>query len=211
MRRILVLGLFPAALCAQLVSFGVKGGVPLGTAFDTLRTANAGYLSNTRRYLVGGAFELRFPFGMGMELDALYKRLNYESFQIAAPDASLAVSTVANSWEFPLLFKLRAPSPVLRPYLTAGPSFRHLSGLRQFVAARLGALPAPRESSRPIELNNRFTSGLAIGGGLEIGGRFRLAPEIRYTRWGWENFRAPSLPEFRSNLNQLDFLLGVHF
>ncbi len=211
MRRILVLGLFPAALCAQLVSFGVKGGVPLSTAFDTVRTANVGYLSDTKRYLVGGAFELRFPFGMGMELDALYRRLNYESFQVTAPNASLAMSTVANSWEFPLLFKLRAPSPVLRPYLTAGPSFRHLSGLRQFIAARIGSLPATREEGRPIELSNRFNSGFAIGGGLEFGRRFRLAPEIRYTRWGWENFSAPSLPDLRSNLNQLDFLLGIHF
>lgn len=211
MRRIFVLGLFPAVLCAQLVSFGVKGGVPLNTAFDTVRTADVGYLSNTKRYLVGGAFELRFPFGMGVELDALYRRLNYEAFQATAPDAGLAMSTVGNSWEFPLLFKLRAPSPVFRPYLTAGPSFRHLSGLRQFIAARIGSGPAVTRERQPIELNNRFSTGFAIGGGLEFGRRFRLAPEIRYTRWGWENFSAPSLAGFRNNLNQLDFLLGIHF
>ena len=208
MWRYLGVMLFAPALWGQLVSFGIKGGVPLTTAFDTVRTGNVSYVSDTKRYLVGGAFELRFPLGLGVELDALYKRLNYDSAQIQA-GTTLSASTVANSWEFPLLFKLRAPSPVLRPYVVAGPSFRHLSGLRQFVFNPIEG--ARREVSPPGELENRYSDGFAVGGGLEIGGRFRLAPEIRYTRWRGENFQSTTSPEFRSKMDQLDFMLGIHF
>jgi len=183
MRRMLVFGLIPAALCANSCPSASRG-VPFGTAFDTVRTANAGYLSGTKRYVVGGAFELRFPFAWEWSWTPCTNGLNYDSFQIAAPDASLAVSTVANSWEFPLLFKLRAPSPVLRPYLTAGPSFRHLSGLRQFVAARIGVLPAPQEVSRPTEPQQPLHQRFHYWRRLELGRRFRLAPEVRYTTLG---------------------------
>jgi len=203
MLRLCVLVICPAALWAQLVSFGVKGGVPLTNAFDTARTGNFGYLSDTKRYLVGGAFELRFPLGLGVEFDALYKRLNYES-----TGASQTVATKANSWEFPVLFKLRGSSPGVRPYLTAGPSFRHLSGVRAFLSDPVGV---QLETTAPAELENRFSPGFAVGGGLELGNRFRLAPEIRYTRWGSPSFRSVLVPGFSSSPDQLDFLLGIHF
>jgi opacity protein-like surface antigen len=193
----------PVAVWAQLVSFGIKGGVPVTNAFDTARTGNVGYLSDTKRYLVGGAFELRFPLGLGVEFDALYKRLNYES-----TGTGQSVVTKGNSWEFPVLFKLRGSSPGLRPYLTAGPSFRHLSGVRAFLSDPVGV---QLETTRPAELENRFSPGFAVGGGLELGNRFRFAPEIRYTRWGSPSFRSVLVPEFSSSSNQLDFLLGIHF
>lgn len=191
-----------ATLSGEVLSFGIKGGVPLTDAFETVRSGNIRYVTDTKRYLVGGTVELRLGFGLGVEFDALYKRLNY-----GVEQGALTASTRGNSWEFPLLFKMRAPTEGVRPYFTAGPSFRHLSGLKQFVLSPLGN----RETDRPSELSNRFTTGFAVGGGLEIGNRFRLAPEIRYTRWGWETFRSPLDPAFRSNPNQLDFLLGLHF
>lgn len=203
MLRLCLLLICPMAVWAQLVSVGVKGGVPVTTAFDTARTGSVSYLSNTKRYLVGPAFELRFPLGLGVEFDALYKRLNYQS-----TSANQLVVTTANSWEFPLLFKLRATTPAVRPFLTVGPSFRHLSDVRSFLSDSVGL---PIGTTRPAELENRFNTGLALGGGLELGGRFRVVPEIRYTRWGWRNFRSVEVPEFRSSPNQLDFLLGLHF
>ena len=208
MQRILLFLLCPAALSAQFLSFGIKGGVPLTNAFDAVRTGDIEYISDTKRYVVGGAAELRFPLGLGVEFNALYRRLSYESVQ-PQDGAQVGASTRANAWEFPLLFKLRAPSPLVRPYFVAGPTFRHLSGLRQFVTSPIATIRG--ESRTPAELENRFSAGFAVGGGLEIGGRLRLAPEIRYTRWGRENFRSPTAPGFQSNLNQLDFLLGIHF
>lgn len=188
---------------AQLVSFGVKAGVPATDAFKATRSASTGYLSDTKRYLAGGTVELRLPAGFGVELDALYKRLNYDSSGVDG-----ASSMSGNSWEFPLLFKLRAVEPAVRPFVVAGPSFRHLSGLKQFI---VDPLDRRSDTSRPLELQNRFSAGFTAGAGLEMGNRFRLVPEVRYTRWGWENFQAAALPQFRSNVNQLDFLLGIHF
>lgn len=203
MLRLCMLLICPLAVWAQLVSFGVKGGVPVTNAFDTARTGSFGYLSDTKRYLVGPAFELRFPLGLGVEFNALYKRLNY-----SAQAESQTMVTTANSWEFPLLFKLRATTPALRPYVTAGPSFRRLSGLRSFLAGVSGVSAGTTD---PAELENRFSAGFAVGGGLEMGGRFRVAPEIRYTRWGSPSFRSILVPGFSSSQNQLDFLLGIHF
>lgn len=201
---ILFIPLFvPAQGFAQLVSFGVKGGVPATDAFKTARAAGNGYVSGTKRYVAGGTFEVRLPAGIGVELDALYRRLNYEA---SGTDGS--TSTSGNSWEFPLLFKLRAVEPSIRPFLVAGPSFRHVSGLKQFLVDPLGRR---RDTADPPELQNRFSTGFTAGVGLEIGNRFRLVPEVRYTRWGWENFQSAAIPRFRSNLNQLDVLLGIHF
>jgi hypothetical protein len=116
-------------------------------------------------------------------------------------------STTANSWEFPLLFKLRASSPAVRPFVVGGPSFRALSNVRQFITDPLGK----HETSDPVELSNRASTGLTVGAGLELGGHFRITPEIRYTRWGWENFQSPALPQFRNNQDQLDVLVGINF
>jgi hypothetical protein len=204
-RLVLFFTLF-APLHAQLLSFGLKGGVPLTTAFETAARQDIRYLSETRRYTIGGAVELRFPLGLGAEFDLLYKRLNYDVTQTSGSDV-LEGTTSANSWEFPLLFKLRSPGILLRPYLTAGPTFRRLSDVRQFVLRNGGS----GTETIPAELRDEFSRGFAIGGGLEIGRRVRLAPEIRYTRWGDVNFQSLLLPDFQSNRNALDFLIGIHF
>lgn len=190
------------------LSVGVKGGVPVTNAFHTASSQDLRYLSDTKRYTLGPVVELRFPLGLGGEFNALYKRVNYESSQALGP-VPIQAATTGNSWEFPLLFKLRGPGVVVHPYVSAGPSFRHLSDLRQTVLPFLASGAA--DTSRPAELENRFSTGFVIGGGLELGHRFRIAPEIRYTRWAWENFRQPAISGFRTNLNQVDFLLGIHF
>jgi hypothetical protein len=195
-----------APLHAQLLSFGIKGGVPLTTAFETVARQDIRYLSETRRYTFGGAVELRLPLGLGAEFDLLYKRLNYDVTQTSGTDV-LEGTTSANSWEFPLLFKWRSPGILLRPYVTAGPTFRRLSDVKQFVFRNGGS----GTGTTPAELRDEFSKGFAIGGGLEIGRRVRVAPEIRYTRWGDVNFQSLVLPDFQSNQNSLDFLVGIHF
>jgi opacity protein-like surface antigen len=198
----LLLCLLAAPGFAQWFSIGVKGGVPLTNAFDTVTQGDVSYLTDTKRYTVGPVVDLRFPLGLGVEFNALYKRLTYE-FQ----EGTTRGSTTANSWEFPLLLKIRAPSEGIRPYLSTGASFRRLNDVKQ----TLGSIVSGNFSEvTPSELENRFAAGFVIGGGLEFGDRFRVAPEIRYTRWGWENFSIPS-GALRTNLNQVDFLLGLHF
>lgn len=194
--------LFAASAFPELLSVGVKGGVPFSDAFQTARTGSLSYVSDTKRYTVGPSVEVHLPFHLGVELDALYKRLTYTSNQGVGGEIRHALTT-ANAWEFPLSLKVRFGEGI-KPFVGIGPNFRHVSSIDQVSAFFTGG------NSAPPELNNRFNAGLALTGGLEIGERIRIAPQVRYTRWGWENFRDPS-GALRSNQDQAEFLIGITF
>jgi len=187
----------------QAVTVGVKGGVPITNSFTS---SGAGFNFDTKRYTVGPTIEFHIPHGLGIEVDALYKRLTFGT----TGSPFFSTRTTANSWEFPLLLKYRPGSdnPV-HPYIAGGVSFRHLSGLQEvrsfFDGTRL-------VTDDPFPLENRFTAGFVIGGGIEFrpSQYFRIAPEFRYTRWGWENFRDPG-GVWRSKQNQAEVLLGITF
>jgi len=202
MKRLSLLLILCQTASADLFVFGVRAGVPLTDAFNTASSGRLSYSSLTRRYTIGPTAELHLPFGLGLELDALYKRLNYSA--VSADPSQLTSETTANSWEFPFLAKYRAPGLLTRPFLAAGYSFRKLSDLKQFIANR-GPL------GEPAELRDRSARGIVLGGGLELHlPGVCLSPEIRYTRWGSESFRdAAGL--LRSSRNQADFLLGITF
>jgi len=110
-----------ATMAAQPISIGVKAGVPITDAFETLRGNQAAYSTNTHRYLVGPTIQLNLPAHFSIEVDGLYKRLGYQYDQSGPV---VATRTVANSWEFPVLGKFAIlPGPV-RPFVDAGASFR---------------------------------------------------------------------------------------
>src|SRR5258705_3480270 len=119
---------------AQPFSVGVKGGVPITDAFNSIQGQDASYFTNTKRYLIGPTVQVNLPLGLAVEVDALYKRLG---FQYSANPATGTVTsqTVANSWEFPILIKWAFPAEVIRPYVDAGASFRNISGVHQFQQA----------------------------------------------------------------------------
>ncbi len=198
-----------AAFPGDLVSIGVKGGLPLTDAFSVGASPNIRYEASTKRYTVGPTFELHLPFGLGVEVDALYKRLSFESSSDLIN--GLQRATTANAWEFPLLLKIRLAPGLARPYVSVGPTFRHLSSINQVESFfRAGRQERP-ETSRPAELSNRFSAGFTASGGLELHAPvLEISPEIRYTRWGWENFRSFG-NVLRSNDDQIEFLLGITF
>jgi hypothetical protein len=202
---------FTGASFAQLVSIGVKGGVPITDAFETFRGNQASYATNTKRYVAGPAAQLNIgPFAV--ELDALYKRLGYQ-YQQTGPGGSATAQTVANSWEFPLLGKFAfLPGPI-RPFVDAGASWRHISGIEQVrdVVNTAGSVLHTSFNTAP-EFNKRNDVGFVFGGGVELRiSRLRISPEFRYTRWGSENFRDPVGSLLRTERNQGDFLLGISF
>ena len=210
MRILFVSLLIAAPAFPQLLSVGVKGGVPFTDAFNTARTGSLSYISATKRYTVGPMVEFRLPLGFGIEADALYKRINYTLTATGSNGQAVSGSlTTANTWEFPLQLKHRfAPGPIA-PYLAAGASFRHVSSLKQITDFFTGGQPA--STNHPNELSNRFTAGLVVSGGIQFGsGHFRVAPELRYTRWGWENFRSPG-GLLTSRPDQAEFLVGITF
>ena len=181
MNRVLLVCLLAAPVAfAQNFSFGVKGGVPLANSLKV--TDPATYTSNRSAFVLGPAFELRLPLGLGAEADMLYRRLQYTS--------GANSQTTGQAWEVPLLAKYRVPGVLLRPYVAAGYSFR-----------RVAQLP----------LNGPFTMGPTLGGGLELRVPLvRFSAEIRYTRWGSSSFKA-ALGGLATQLNQADLLLGIMF
>ncbi len=104
-------------------------------------------------FLIGPTVELRLPFGLGIEVDALYRKVSFPS---------------SASWEFPILGKWRTPGkgPV-RPFIAGGVAFQRNDILR---AAQAG----------PGATASGFVMGAGIEARLKL---IRLAPEVRYVRW----------------------------
>jgi opacity protein-like surface antigen len=178
---------------------------------STVQSPNFGFNSNTKRYIVGPTVELRLPFGLGIELDALYRRLDYTS-STNLIDVFISGNTTGNAWEFPLLAKYRFPSKVLRPYVDAGVAWDTLSGLTQTVTQTLfPTRTTTTTNSNPAELNKNTVMGFVTGAGLDVKVLLiHLSPEIRYTRWGAQHFLS-SNGGLQSNQNQAEFLLGITF
>lgn len=220
MRRTLFLLLFGAASAfSQPFSFGVKAGVPLTDFVDAAQSIHSNgflrYATHTNRYILGATGELRFPFGLGIELDVLYRHLNYQSStQIVGITTTTAdATTTGNAWEFPLLAKYRFPTKVVRPYLVGGVAWDTLQGLRQSVKNTVlgGPPPSTVTTSVPAELQNKTTRGYVAGAGLDI--RIlviHILPEVRFTRWGAKHFFDTN-DLLNSNRNQAEFLLGISF
>ncbi len=208
--RSLFLFLFGAAAAfSQPISVGVKAGVPLTDFFNTVQNVSS---SVPNRYIIGATAELRLPFGLGVELDALYRRLNYQDQLLTNPTTSVTDHTTANSWEFPLLLKYRFPTRIVRPYVDAGVAWDTLSGLTSTVTQTI--IPTNTSSrtttSNPGSLDHNTTMGFVIGGGVDIHALVvHISPEIRYTRWANPHFNLNGV--LNSNQNQAEFLVGITF
>ena len=203
--------LIASAGVAGPVSFGIRGGVPLTDFFEDVNAGNFTATSTTNRYIVGPTVELHLPAGFGLEVDALFRHLNYNSsFNLV--DVFTNNRTTGNAWEFPLLAKYRLPAPLIKPFIKAGLAFDTLSGLKQTVVSTI--LPnrqTTSTTSNPRELSNSTTEGFVIGFGADIKAIvLHISPEIRYTRWGSAHFQIPNGSAL-SNQNQAEFLVGFTF
>ena len=181
---------------AQLLSVGIKAGVPVtdsftGTTFND-STGTTRSTTDSSGYIIGPQVELHLPFGLSVEADALYRPLNLNSQHTGLGSNLVAVQKETfNSWEFPVLAKYRFAIPLVKPYVELGPSFRTVGG-------------SPGGSAFS-------SSGITAGAGIELRvARFRLGPEFRYTHWGSDSGSA-SAYEFASNRNQVEFLVGFSF
>lgn len=183
-RKILVFtGLAGITASAQNIGYGVRGGVPLS---DFLKAeSKTGALTNVVRgrgnVILGPMFEVRLPFGLGIEANAIYRRWN--------ADGALSRGS-ANTWEFPVYGKVRMPGIVVRPYFGGGLNFQKLGDVSRFLGAGVIA-----DSSR---------RGFLGAGGVEIKVPYvRISPELRFTRWG-------NSGPLRTT-NQIDLLVGLSF
>ncbi len=203
--------LFAAAASAfcQPFSFGVKAGVPLTDFLTAAESQNVSYFTSTNRYIAGVTGELHLPFGLGVEVDALYRHVNYQESSSTIP---IAATTTASDFEFPLLGKYRFPMiKVVHPFVDAGVSFDSLAGVKQEVATVVNGVASASSTSNPSQLHNSSTRGFVIGGGVDLHFlAIHLLPEIRYTRWGAQQFFDVN-GLLHSNMNQGEFLLGITF
>ena len=187
MRRFTLLFLCAVGCFGQSFGVGIKGGFGLNDSFSTG--------SGSKDYVVGPTFEIRLPFSLAIEADALYRPLNY-NFLTVNPSGVTSASGSINTWEIPIVAKVHLHFPIVRPYVEAGPSFRALGNLGSVLSA----------SSERLS-----DKGFTLGAGVEFKVPFlRLSPEIRYTHWG-SDYHVPSIGAISSNQNQAELLLGVSF
>lgn len=219
-----------AAAIAQaqtsLVSFGLKGGLPLtegaaaSRSVSILSGTNLVYIgngaglttTNTSRWTVGPTVELHLPWSLSVEFDALYRTfrsgsLNTPRYQPNLPVAIVTFQQDVKAWDFPLLLKYRFPGEKVRPFLLGGKSWTHES--RKTFSS--GVCTATAESCSPpdssLTFSNSFSrnstvvrDGVVAGGGVELKyRRLSFSPEFRYTR----------ILQPRSN--QVTLLFGITF
>jgi hypothetical protein len=208
MRSVFLLLVGSIPVLAQPFTAGIKAGVPLTDFVNAVQGGAFNYTSQTQRYIVGGTAELRLPMGLGVEFDALYRRLHYNGYGNLV-DIFTTSTTAGNNWEFPLLLKYRFHFPVVRPYVVGGIAWDTLTGLEQTVTQ---TLPLGRATTgNPSELKRNTTAGFVLGTGVDVHAVvLHISPEVRYTRWGAEQFSSGN-GLLHSNQNQAEFLVGFTF
>ena len=222
MRRSWLAVAFAITASGQSFRGGLKLGVPFTQYFETGasgdRNGNTVYSAATRRYTFGASGELRWANSFGFELDALYRRMGYVGIvNFASPSSgtidNTAIDVKGNSWDFPVMAKYRF-GHLARPFLAGGGVLRYVGPVRGKGQRTIGSLVSgtstttPIDTTDPSELRKRFYSGLTVGGGIEIGAdRFRVLPEIRYTRWTANIAGLNGLLRFAAN--QTEFLVGL--
>jgi opacity protein-like surface antigen len=209
MRPVLLFLLVSISVFAQPFSAGIKAGIPLSDFVNAAGNGTFDYSSPTQRFIIGGMAEVRLPLGLGIEFDALYRKLSYTGAGTLADGVFETTSTSGSNWEFPLLLKYRFHFPVVKPYLEAGVAWDTLTGLKQTVNGPTSL--AINSDTSPAELLKNTTAGFVIGGGVDIHAVFlHISPEIRFTRWNSAQF-GNSGGLLSSNLNQGEFLVGFTF
>ncbi len=185
MPRLAVILLFAPAVFAQHLSYGVIGGVPV-TDLVSNQTGS--------RYTIGPTIQLLLPLGIGIEADALYRPLDFQA-PSANPFFGLLPAS-GSQWRFPILLQYRLGTPLIKPFLEAGASFEHISGISKAVSS----------IHSPGDLLQSSSAGLILGAGLDLKAPFvRLTPGFRYTRQSSAALRDIS------NQNQFEFLVGLRF
>jgi hypothetical protein len=170
--RLAVLLLLALPAWAQGVSAGIRGGVPLTDAFDTV-SGLVSFRDVPHHWILGPTLEVRLPFGLGVTFDALYRRLEYER-------EGMPGSETGGQWDFPVMLRYRFSGGAAQPFVAGGASFNKITDLN------------PSRST---------AAGYVVGTGIELKAPFlRFTPEIRYTHPVKDNFELDGLRTNRDQL-----------
>ncbi len=229
MKKLFFPTLFSVAAFAQPFTFGVKVGAPASDALNTVQSGTINFHSYTNRYLIGPTGEIHLPFGLGVEVDALYRHYNFQTVGSlgpsspnsplpGAPGSTITTAGKTSAWEFPVLLKYRFPTRIVRPFLDAGIAWDTLQGFKQAITI-VSPVPitAPSNYNQP---SHSTTTGVVLGGGLDIHVPFvHVSPEIRYTHWTNQHFTASTVTSgifsastgYNSNQDQVEAMVGITF
>jgi hypothetical protein len=204
----------------ESIGVGIKIGVPLTETFQAgSGPYRHGYFSSsskTRRYTLGLAATIPLPARFGVEIDGLYRRVNYDwsdTTYVSAGDGGVIYSwssTAGNRLDLPVLLRW---SPGRRLYVIGGAAFAAHYGFDQRTHT-IQDLQIAGYSDRFTTTSEPFARRVSKGATLGLGfdapvGRVHVKPEARYTHW--------ISPAFDRNIflqpvtNEIEFLLGVEF
>lgn len=198
-RPLLLLFALSTAGFGQLISVGVRGGVPVTNFLDAVNGRDWSVDSTGDQFIVGPTVALNLPLGLSIQADALYRRVGYEYTRIGNNTFATAKT---NAWQFPIMGKWAfLPGPI-KPFVEGGVAFQKISDW-----TLIG--DAFRDSGA---LTNNPTVGATFGVGIQLKlGRVRIEPEARYTRWGVDAVNNPIDTIAKINRHQGDFLVGITF
>jgi len=183
-RLILVFCALTGIAAAQPVMAGLKIGAPLTDAFSIANSPSpvSALTANADAYTLGPYVEVRLPFQLSIEADALHRGY---SFSVST------TSTHASSWDFPIVGKYHFLKGPVKPYVEGGLDFSHLTDVTQVLSP-----------------NHNSNFGIVLGAGIQLNLLvLRISPEIRYTGDALKNFTGL----LDSNRNQVAFLVGIGF
>ena len=176
--------IFAAPAPAQQLGFGAIGGV--WTTADVSGTLHP----ESKRYIVGPEAELRLPLGLSVEFDELYRRFGYTGYSYTVVGGSISYVR-ANSWEFPLMAKVRLPFVAAHPFVGIGYAPRTIHGSAVSSGYYLSGITQNPPTSVYTYYSNQhsnvsypLTHGVVVAGGVEAGlGPIHVSPQIRYVHW----------------------------
>ena len=198
---LLVLGsLCAISANAAPISLGILGGAPFTDVVKAGTQNNFSFVSNSTNFTVGPSFQVNLPLNLRFEVDALYRPYSFTATcALPAPLATCIApyKVSADQWRFPFLAQYRFKFPVVQPFVEGGLSFDHLSNI---------SAAAKNITAGAGQLVQQSHAGVVLGGGVDVKVPFvHISGELRYTHQGSADFRA------LSDLNQAEFLLGIHF
>ncbi|MBS1824596.1 MAG: hypothetical protein JST93_04705 [Acidobacteria bacterium] len=160
MIRVFFVFALSTSAAAQSLSIGAVAGTNLTNDVQAGRDSIETVFPGTRRPILGVSFDLSLATNTAIEFQALHRELKTTSTIGAFGPFTRTLTT----WELPLLFKYTLSGRSVKPFFTAGPSFR------------------PAGNGTGLS-HTGITTGAGIA--IHLPGGFRISPELRYTRWSY--------------------------
>ena len=144
---------------AQIVSFGVRAGIPI----NNLISAGKGRSASTEWYAIGPTIEVKLPFRFAVSSDFLYVQI-----VLGLPSGSPAATV--HRWGLPVLLKYDVASAPARPFVHAGISFNRIFGVESASECGLPARHVPQPPDKRLIANwpdPRFSADMRLASDWE--------------------------------------------